>query len=622
MATYSFNTTGSITYFPDNISASQAVTWSITQSHPGTSYFTLETLPNQNGQYDTGSTKSTSGSFTYDSGIVNIVKDDYKMGAVVKQGGGNLYFIPAVPITGSNLRVRGVGGRLSYGTLLDRWPNAAAAYSLRLLNSYYEGPAVRVRRSVDNEETNIGFNPVELDTTALTNFATNAGTALPADYGNGPEIGYSLRYIESTYSGPVIRVRRDSDNSEANFTPSEITDGTLEAWVGVGNNGFVTTWYNQAKDSKHATQSTATKQPKIYDSNTGLVTTNGKPAISFDGSIPTYLLHTWATGSTGATVFETFSTSDTQWILHGNSILYFPIAEPSSAATSEDNAGITQWYKNSVAQSIANRGNVSSVYATGTSLVASYLLTANLSSQNNIALGNMGDFSGGYAFTGTVQESIWYLGNQTSNRTDIESNINNYYNIFPFDAYVTTWYDQSGNGNNAVQSTAANQPQIVSSGSVITENGKAGIQFGYQIGFSATITLSQPISTFSVAQNSNVSGGMVYDRGSTGDRSYLYFNSDWKIYSGLQVGSYNQTQSQSVFSVLHYGSNSYLYVNANQEIQQDAGTQGLNNLSIGTNNYGGAYLDGKIQELILYSSDQSSNRTGIETNINDFYKIY
>jgi len=29
-----------------------------------------------------------------------------------------------------------------------------------------------------------------------------------------------------------------------------------------------------------------------------------------------------------------------------------------------------------------------------------------------------------------------------------------------------------------------------------------------------------------------------------------------------------------------------------------------------------------VQELIVYGSDQSSNRSGIETNINDFYSIF
>ena len=41
-------------------------------------------------------------------------------------------------------------------------------------------------------------------------------------------------------------------------------------------------------------------------------------------------------------------------------------------------------------------------------------------------------------------------------------------------------------------------------------------------------------------------------------------------------------------------------------------------LSIGARNGALMYLS----ELVLYSSDQSSNRTGIETNINDFYSIY
>ena len=45
------------------------------------------------------------------------------------------------------------------------------------------------------------------------------------------------------------------------------------------------------------------------------------------------------------------------------------------------------------------------------------------------------------------------------------------------DGFVTEWYDQSGNGYDATQSTAADQPQIVSSGSVLTENGKPCANF-------------------------------------------------------------------------------------------------------------------------------------------------
>ena len=42
-------------------------------------------------------------------------------------------------------------------------------------------------------------------------------------------------------------------------------------------------------------------------------------------------------------------------------------------------------------------------------------------------------------------------------------------------ALVQCWYDQSGNSNNATQNTAGSQPQIVSSGAVIVENGKPAV---------------------------------------------------------------------------------------------------------------------------------------------------
>ena len=43
------------------------------------------------------------------------------------------------------------------------------------------------------------------------------------------------------------------------------------------------------------------------------------------------------------------------------------------------------------------------------------------------------------------------------------------------DGFVETWYDQSGNGKDATQTTASNQPQIVSSGSLIASNGSPSV---------------------------------------------------------------------------------------------------------------------------------------------------
>jgi hypothetical protein len=57
------------------------------------------------------------------------------------------------------------------GPLLDAYPNARAAYSLRKLRDNYAGPAIRVRRSSDDAEQDIGFNAEGwVDATAISNF--------------------------------------------------------------------------------------------------------------------------------------------------------------------------------------------------------------------------------------------------------------------------------------------------------------------------------------------------------------------------------------------------------------------------------------------------------------------
>ena len=109
MAIYSFNTTSSRTFLVADISSSESTTWNITQSAPGASYFTLETVPNNNGFYTTSTVKGCSGSFTTSSGIINLVKDDYKMSAVVAQGGGQITFVPSQYVSSSQMYVKGVG---------------------------------------------------------------------------------------------------------------------------------------------------------------------------------------------------------------------------------------------------------------------------------------------------------------------------------------------------------------------------------------------------------------------------------------------------------------------------------------------------------------------------------
>jgi len=110
MATYNLNVTASVDLLGSDISGSQSTDFAIANPLSGSSYFTFETVRNSDGFYTSGSVKGTSGSFSFSSGISNLVADDYKMSAVVLSGGASLTFIPAQYVSASQMYVRGTGG--------------------------------------------------------------------------------------------------------------------------------------------------------------------------------------------------------------------------------------------------------------------------------------------------------------------------------------------------------------------------------------------------------------------------------------------------------------------------------------------------------------------------------
>ena len=100
----------------------------------------------------------------------------------------------------------------------------------------------------------------------------------------GAAAAYSLRNLggRSGKDTVVVRARRSSDNTEQDFTAAQVTDGTLTTFCGAGN-GFVRTWYDQSGNSAHAVQATEANQPLLVSSG-NIVLVNSKPAMEFDGS--------------------------------------------------------------------------------------------------------------------------------------------------------------------------------------------------------------------------------------------------------------------------------------------------------------------------------------------------
>lgn len=95
-----------------------------------------------------------------------------------------------------------------------------------------------------------------------------------------PAAAYALRKLRTGYAGAAMRVRRSSDSAESDigFTAAGDLNATeLLAFTG-GDSAFVATWYDQSGNARHATQTTAAKQPRIV--NAGVVQTlNGRPTL-------------------------------------------------------------------------------------------------------------------------------------------------------------------------------------------------------------------------------------------------------------------------------------------------------------------------------------------------------
>ena len=100
----------------------------------------------------------------------------------------------------------------------------------------------------------------------------------------GASLGLSLVRLRKEYTGSAIKVRRSSDNNELDigFVNNELDTASLLDFVGSGN-GFVSIWYDQSGEGNNLLQTLASIQPQIV-SNGSLILENGKPCIDFLGS--------------------------------------------------------------------------------------------------------------------------------------------------------------------------------------------------------------------------------------------------------------------------------------------------------------------------------------------------
>jgi len=207
------------------------------------------------------------------------------------------------------------------------------------------------------------------------------------------------------------------------------------------------------------------------------------------------------------------------------------------------------------------------------------------------------------------------------------------------DGSVIIWYDQSGNGNNATYIAGVNQPPlIVISGVLQTQNSKPSIRFlassDHSLQIATPILSNTNISIFMTGKGDSLSlyGPMLGGSGAP-TVFFGYFassiGSDYAFGGGLN-GTYNFVRTIPnyantnflIFNCVVNSSNYYIYQN------NTIFSFSLSAASLSPTSYSiiGGYFNfrstAKISEIIIYKTDQSSNRTGIVSNTNTFYSIF
>ena len=531
---------------------------------------------------------------------------------------------------------------------------------------------------------------------------------------------YSVRALNSSYTGPVVEIRRDSDGTSRDIYATyngDLDESAIETFC-TGTTCTISTWYDQSGNSNDATQGTALNQPTIYTGGQ-LVKQGGRLALDFDGTDDGLNLTSAVGTSTVKYAFTTHlvDSTDSQWSLFNDgSSSVVPIAQSGSTAGTFFGFTITNFYKDGVALSVSNRSDVYNAYQGG----ANTLTTLDLGTTGFIqALFNRISF----LMKGKGQEVIIYTTDKSSVRTDIEENINSYYNIYsklPGDrllnkfpgaaaayslrvldslytgplvrvrrdsdgvhadvypdfnreisiyskvgvlasstdpiaakgttslksfmnganGFVAVWYDQA-ESNNASQGTANYQPKIYDGTTGVVTEGSAGNEkpamyfdgsddrmvpssdinaspSNYEI-FAVSNSVTDANSFFFDAR----SGRLVLDAQSivlTGNGDAYWdgvnniankFTADIQSVKTWLLDSTNNN-SAAVYEngSLHAGSLPYTQ-------RAIAGITRIGNSSF--DNRGWA---GYLQELVFYATTASGNRTDIEDNINTFYSIY
>jgi hypothetical protein len=317
-------------------------------------------------------------------GIVN-ADTSVKIGATTVQSGyigNNIFFGNEVPI-------------------LDSFPNAYHAHSLRKLRTAYTGFCLRVRRTaVTSTEVNVGF-----------------------DSNNTISLNSPIVYASGTATNAT--------------TLGQFAQGIVDGLI-AHSNIFVVTWYDQSGNGRNPTQGTAGQQPRIVRLASGVATletntSGGKVAVRFIQANNTFLgisntsipLNNVSSYTLGTAISTTSANTLLTLGYTAGNIFHLPqnlgITYLSTGAFSGNGVVVGQ----NRLYSLICGASTTSAYANGNILTPA-TVTSGAGPNTFIRFGHRGItvvYSDIY-----MQEAISFVGNPS--KIALETNINKYYKIW------------------------------------------------------------------------------------------------------------------------------------------------------------------------------------------------
>jgi len=265
--------------------------------------------------------------------------------------------------------------------------------------------------------------------------------------GSGSFFAYSLRKLSSTYTGSAIRVRRSNDNVEQDIgfdSNGDLDETALTSFVGA-NSGFIRTLYDQ-NGTNHAIQTNTSLQPRIVNSGTiEREPYSNKPAIRYGTVSSQYLTFTTTVsvancrnstlffvtnggrGGVSGSLISGINNSYGMRVQGGiNNIIGINLVSANSRLLSNTNPpAITNNTKPAIVVYRTASQTSRSVFVNNDDRTETSTTSDNFSNTLRYIGRNLGTAKD--QFNGYIMDLIMYPGDKTSSRTSVENDMFNYY---------------------------------------------------------------------------------------------------------------------------------------------------------------------------------------------------